>query len=97
MPAPQLERYVVVYDVTDDRRRTRIMKTLKGYGYAVQYSVFEVMVTPTKLVKLRDALARLMKAEEDSVVLYGQCPRCARVAQRLGQAEDPFGDLAILV
>lgn len=97
MPTPQLERYVVVYDVADDRRRTRIMKTLKGYGYAVQYSVFEVMVTPRKLVKLQDSLAKLMKTDEDSIVFYLQCPRCARVARRLGQADDPYGERAILL
>jgi len=33
--------WVVCYDVVDDRRRYRIMKTMTGYGDRVQYSVFE--------------------------------------------------------
>ena len=34
--------YVVVsYDITNDRRRLKVMKTLEGFGERVQYSVFE--------------------------------------------------------
>ena len=31
----------VSYDVVDDKRRTRVLKLLRGYGTYVQYSVFE--------------------------------------------------------
>ena len=33
--------YLVCYDITSDRVRNKIVKTLEGYGRRVQYSVFE--------------------------------------------------------
>ncbi|HJT59212.1 MAG TPA: CRISPR-associated endonuclease Cas2, partial [Ktedonobacteraceae bacterium] len=33
--------YVIAYDIPDDRRRTRIHKTLLGFGKWTQYSLFE--------------------------------------------------------
>lgn len=37
-----MKQFIVVsYDVVDDRRRTKVMKTLKNFGAHVQYSVFE--------------------------------------------------------
>ena len=33
-------RYIVTYDITDDRRRTAVYKCLRGFGDHLQYSVF---------------------------------------------------------
>lgn len=62
-------RYVVAYDVPDDRRRARIAKRLGSYGDRIQYSVFIVDVRPARLVRLRGELERLMHLEEDSVLI----------------------------
>jgi len=32
---------VLAYDIPDDRRRTKLFKTLKRFGFPVQESVFE--------------------------------------------------------
>ena len=32
---------LVVYDIPDDKRRTKLATFLEGYGRRVQYSVFE--------------------------------------------------------
>ena len=34
------KRFLVTYDVSDDKRRTQIFKTLYAYGDHAQYSVF---------------------------------------------------------
>ena len=34
--------YVVVYDISDSRRRRRLHDQLLNYGTGVQYSVFEI-------------------------------------------------------
>lgn len=36
-----IKNYAVVYDITCDRERRRVDKTLKGFGFRVQKSVFE--------------------------------------------------------
>lgn len=62
-------RYLVAYDIPDDRRRTRISDCLSGFGDRLQYSVFIVDASPAKFIRLRDAIQRLLVLAEDSVVL----------------------------
>lgn len=61
---------VVSYDIVEDRRRTRVMKLLKGYGIRVQYSVFECGLTDRQLVALQARLAELINPHTDSVRFY---------------------------
>lgn len=62
-------RYLVAYDVVDDRRRTRVARKLSGYGDRVQYSVFVVDARPAKLVRLRGQLFRLIDQSLDSILI----------------------------
>jgi CRISPR-associated protein Cas2 len=88
-PAARNRRHwvVVSYDVPDDRRRTRIMKTLEGYGVRVQYSVFECEVRPADLEKLKAALRRLVEVEEDDIRIYDLCENCLGKVTALGKAK----------
>ncbi|MGP1372035.1 MAG: CRISPR-associated endonuclease Cas2, partial [Almyronema sp.] len=36
---------LVVYDIPDDKRRTKLATFLEGYGRRVQYSVFECFMS----------------------------------------------------
>lgn len=67
--------WVVAYDIRDDRRRRRVEKILRAYGFRVQYSVFECGLGAAHLARLRAALARAIKPD-DSVRLYGLCEGC---------------------
>lgn len=52
--------YLISYDIPNDKRRTKIMHLLEGYGERVQYSVFEVWLTELELEKLRQQLKQTM-------------------------------------
>ena len=67
---------VVAYDVSDDRRRRRIVKILEKIGVRVNYSVFECMLTDAQYEKLRADIGRKIKPREDSVVYYPICVDC---------------------
>ena len=67
---------VVAYDVVDDRKRTRLAKTLSDYGRRVQKSVFECEVDDRQYVKMRERIEREVDPEEDSVRYYLLCSRC---------------------
>jgi len=62
--------YVVAYDIPDDKRRKKVSDLLLGYGRRVQYSVFELVVSPEKFEQLRQRLKKLVKLSEDSVRFY---------------------------
>jgi CRISPR-associated protein Cas2 len=64
---------LVSYDIPDDRRRTRVMKTLKNFGAHVQYSVFECRVSAKDYRRLREQLGKLINHREDSVRFYVLC------------------------
>jgi len=74
-------RFVVVsYDIPSDRRRGKVCKLLKDYGQRVQYSVFECMLRPEDLKRLRQRLKPLLTPEEDDVRFYRLCETCLRKA-----------------
>jgi len=62
--------YIVAYDIPSNRRRKKISDLLEGYGRRVQYSVFELMLSPAKYAELRQRLRRYVQMEEDSVRFY---------------------------
>ena len=61
--------YMIAYDVSDDKRRTRIFDTLMGQGEHVQYSVFFCELNPQELAALRGTLSTLINANADQVIL----------------------------
>lgn len=78
---------VVTYDIPDDKRRTKIMKTLAGYGQRVQYSVFECELRPADLEKLKTALRNLIVEAEDDIRFYPLCDTCVKKITALGKAQ----------
>ena len=62
-------RYLVSYDIADDRRRTCIFSCVSGFGEWLQYSVFVCDLTPRELVALRLRLRDLIHDRQDSVMI----------------------------
>jgi len=88
---------VVSYDIKDDKRRSRIFKTLKNFGQWMQYSVFECEVDKMNFLKLKDRLDHLIDAEEDdSIRFYFLCESCKRQVERVG-GEKPREEGAVIV
>jgi len=79
-------RYVIAYDIPDDRRRTKIATTLEGYGERVQYSVFECLLRAIQFDGLWKELGKLLKPAEDSLRAYRLCAACATWTKTIGQA-----------
>ncbi len=77
--------YVVVYDVVEDKRRLKVAKYLESMGDRVQYSVFEVYLTPKELQEVMKKLATLIEAEEDGIRVYNLCTACREKVHSLGQ------------
>jgi CRISPR-associated protein Cas2 len=73
--------WVIVYDISDDRRRTRLHTALLDYGTPVQYSVFECWVTAEQFRKLQARVRKLIKPRKDHVRYYALCAACAGRAQ----------------
>ena len=69
--------YIVSYDIASDRLRTRIAKTLEGYGRRVQYSVFECELAEKRYRELYEKLLALTEGMEDgNICFYHVCKNC---------------------
>lgn len=62
-------QYVVVYDLSDDRERRGLSKVLEGYGFRVQESAFECVLSRMALEKLTLAIDHL-KLQTGFVNIY---------------------------
>ncbi|MEM7769821.1 MAG: CRISPR-associated endonuclease Cas2 [Cyanobacteria bacterium P01_A01_bin.37] len=75
---------VITYDISDNKRRTKIHQTLSSYGQWMQFSVFECNLTNTQYTKLRNRLNKLIKDQEDSIRFYFLCECCQQKVERIG-------------
>jgi CRISPR-associated protein Cas2 len=61
---------LVVYDVSDDKRRTKLSNFLEGYGRRVQFSVFECFLSLEEMRQLFEKSKKLIKPSQDNVRFY---------------------------
>jgi CRISPR-associated protein Cas2 len=78
---------VVSYDITDNKRRSRIAKALKGYGFRVQDSVFECHPDEREYEEMKKELEKLALKEDDSLRYYQLCGNCQLKVQVVGIGE----------
>lgn len=78
--------YVIAYDIPSNKRRTKVHKTLCGFGTWTQYSLFECFLNAKELVALRAKLDDILKPEEDSVRIYPLCAGCQERVETVGGA-----------
>ena len=71
-------RYLVAYDIRDDRRLRSIAVCMEGYGERIQYSVFVADLSDREKYLMRADIESRMKQNEDSVMIID-----------LGAAGDP--------
>ena len=88
-PITKLMFIVISYDISEDKRRTKIHKILKSYGQWMQFSVFECELTGAQYAKLRSRLSKLIKPNEDSIRFYFLCGCCQPKIERIG-GEQPL-------
>jgi len=62
-------RYLVAYDIRDDKRLHSIATCMEGYGYRIQYSVFICDLSDQEAVLMRGDVETRMKTTEDSVMV----------------------------
>lgn len=72
----QKQFIVVAYDISDDKRRTRLHNLLEDFGTPVQYSIFECLLTEKQAERMRRRVERVIKETQDAVRYYRLCADC---------------------
>lgn len=78
---------LVVYDISDDRRRTRLHDVLLNYGTPVQYSVFECLLERREVSKMKKAVRKVIRPRKDNLRFYYLCAGCLKKTETTGKVE----------
>ena len=62
-------RYLVCYDIMDDKRLRRVHKKMLGFGDPVQYSVFKCDLNDTERALMIATLNELINVTQDRVMI----------------------------
>jgi CRISPR-associated protein Cas2 len=79
----------VVYDISDDKVRSRVAKICKGYGlYRVQKSAFLGDINRNQIDELVLRCKEITDVEKDSVYIFPMCEEDFRKVKMIGLAFD---------
>ena len=93
---PKRTLYVIAYDIANNRRRTKVHKTLSGFGEWTQFSLFECHLSAKELLQLRERLDKLLKPEHDNVRYYPLCATCASKVDTIGSPKPEEKEVIII-
>jgi len=62
-------RYLVAYDIRDEKRLRNVATCMEGYGQRIQYSVFVCDLSDQEAVIMRGDVEALMRTTEDSLMV----------------------------
>lgn len=60
---------LLIYDIIENKRRTKLARYMEGYGVRVQKSAFEIRVNKKKFEEMLAGIPQFV-TDEDSVKLY---------------------------
>jgi CRISPR-associated protein Cas2 len=86
--------FLIAYDMTDDAKRTKVFAKLKGYGEALQYSLFRCTLTPSERLRLRSELWTMIDHATDRILIIDLGPDDGRGRQAMESWGKPLGDPA---
>lgn len=61
---------LVIYDIVDNNRRIKFAKKMNGYGFRVQKSAFEAMISEKLYRELIADIKKLIDISEDNIRVY---------------------------
>ena len=60
---------LIIYDIIDNKRRTKMVKLLESYGTRVQRSAFEALINKSQYIKIIEGIKKII-SNEDNVRIY---------------------------
>jgi len=79
----------VIYDIVEDKKRTKIAKACKNKGlYRVQKSAFLGTLNKNQIDELKIMCEDIINLDEDSVYIFPMCEDDFKKVKLLGQAFD---------
>jgi CRISPR-associated protein Cas2 len=87
------KKYLICYDIRDQRRLRHVHRTIRDFGTPVQFSVFEAELNQCEMDMLRQSLLKVIDLDQDRVSFYPLSPGYQKI--HLGVIE-PVNDLLLI-
>lgn len=65
--------WLIIYDISNEKRLHKVAKLLESYGTRVQKSVFEIEATKNIIGKIRHKVQKVIEEKEDFIVYFNIC------------------------
>ncbi len=69
-----MNTFLVAYDIRDPKRLRKVYRKMRGFGDAVQYSIFMCSLSPTNFQLLLMSLEELIDSSEDRIMVVDLGP-----------------------
>lgn len=89
-------RWVIFYDIREQKRLNKVAKIMESFGIRVQKSVFEVIADIEVINKLRQKIKRVIK-DEDYVLYINLCEEDWQKIEKYGQNIGIYEDKDYLI
>ena len=84
------KRYLISYDISDDKRRNAVFKLLSDNGDHVQFSVFFADLNAVELIRLKAGLEEPLNQRQDQIIILDLGPADADITTRLECLGQPY-------
>lgn len=89
-------RWVIFYDIREQKRLNKVAKIMESFGMRVQKSVFEVIADIEVINKLRQKIKRIIK-EEDYVLYINLCEEDWQKIEKYGQNLESYDERDFII
>jgi CRISPR-associated protein Cas2 len=76
--------YVVAYDITDNKRRNKLSRYLKGFCFRNQFSLFECHLDQKRYNLMEQIIESTINKKEDNIKIYYLCKDCFKKIKTFG-------------
>ncbi|MCF0217410.1 MAG: CRISPR-associated endonuclease Cas2 [Fibrobacteraceae bacterium] len=80
-------KYVIAFDISNNRRRNAVAKACLAVGFRVQRSVFECNLLADAYTELVGKIEAIVNAEKDTVRLYPLDKTCDESMEIIGRGK----------
>lgn len=81
-------KWLVIYDICNEKRLRRVAKLMESYAVRVQKSVFEMVAKKNTVRRLRKKIRTIIDNEVDYVVYFQVCAKDWQKRQKYGPDND---------
>ena len=86
----QRRRYLVTYDVADDKRRDQVFSCCMQHGDHTQFSVFVAELSDKERVIFQATLEKLVHRSQDQVLIFDLGPARGQQGQIVAAVGKPY-------